>query len=59
MFTTIFSDPITMEQAIIMLLVSVVLGLALSATYMLNSSFYSMNFAVSLVVIPALISVVI
>lgn len=59
MFTTIFSNPITLPEALIMLGVAFALGLVLSATYMLTSSFYSKNFAVSLVVIPALISVVI
>ena len=59
MSTTIFSETISLEQALIMIAVAFALGLVLSATYMLTSSFYSKNFAVSLLVIPALISIVI
>ncbi|MCR4803023.1 MAG: DUF4956 domain-containing protein [Lachnospiraceae bacterium] len=60
MSTTIFTDAtISLEQALIMIAVAFALGLVLSATYMLTSSFYSKNFAVSLLVIPALISIVI
>ena len=59
MSTTIFSETISLEQALIMIAVAFALGLVLSATYMLTSSFYLKNFAVSLLVIPALISIVI
>lgn len=66
MFDTIFQSDstgsvvtVTMQNAIISILVAMVLGLVISITYMRTSKVYSKNFASSLVVIPALISVVI
>lgn len=66
MFDTIFQSDstgsvvtVTMQNAIISILVALALGLVISITYMKTSKVYSKNFASSLIVIPALISVVI
>lgn len=66
MFDTIFQSDstgsvvtVTMQNAIISILVAMALGLVISITYMKTSKAYSKNFASSLIVIPALISVVI
>lgn len=60
MFDSIFTaETITMQQAIISIIVAFVLGLIISITYMKTSDNHSKNFACTLVIIPALISVVI
>ena len=60
MFDSIFTaETITMQQAIISIIVAFVLGLVISITYMKTSDNHSKNFACTLVIIPALISVVI
>ena len=66
MFDTIFQSDstgsvvtVTMQNAILSILVALALGLVISITYMKTSKVYSKNFASSLIVIPALISVVI
>ena len=60
MFDSIFTaETVTMQQAIISIIVAFVLGLVISITYMKTSDNHSKNFACTLVIIPALISVVI
>ena len=59
MFDTIFQSDstgsvvtVTMQNAIISILVALALGLVISITYMKTSKVYSKNFASSLIVIP-------
>ncbi len=67
MFDTIFEtnpstgvvENVTLTQGIISIAVAFVIGLIISITYMKSNKTYSRNFANSLIIIPALISVVI
>lgn len=60
MFDSIFTtETITMQQAVISIVVAFILGFIISITYMKTSDNHSKNFACTLVIIPALISVVI
>lgn len=60
MFDTIFtSSTVSMQQSILSILAAFLLGLVISFTYMKTSENHSKNFACTLVVIPALISVII
>lgn len=60
MFDTIFtSSTVSMPQAVISILAAFLLGLVISVTYMKTSENHSKNFACTLVIIPALISVII
>lgn len=60
MFDSIFTaSTVSMQQAVISILVAFLLGLVISFTYMKTSQNHSKNFACTLVIIPALISVII
>lgn len=60
MFDTIFtSSTVSMQQSVLSILAAFILGLIISFTYMKTSENHSKNFACTLVIIPALISVII
>ena len=60
MFDTIFTgETISIQQSILSIVIALLLGLIISITYMKTSDNHSGNFACTLVITPALISVII
>jgi hypothetical protein len=58
-FATTTSTELTLTHALLTIFISIALGLIISLTYMKTQAGYTMNFALTMIVLPAIVAIII